>query len=158
MTTAIRPFRDGDGVSCERLLRALPEWFGIEASLVEYVHDTTRLPSWIAERDRQAIGFITIRMHNPLAAEIHCMAVAPGHHRRGVGAAMVRFVEEHLAARGVQYLQVKTVGPSRPDEFYDRTRRFYEAMGFVRLEEFPTLWPGNPCLLLVKTLDGRIAG
>jgi hypothetical protein len=31
-------------------------------------------------------------------------------------------------------------------------RRFYEARGFVPLEEFPDFWPGNPCLLLVKRL------
>ena len=72
----------------------------------------------------------------------------------GVGAAMVRFVEAHLAAQGVRFFQVKTVGPSRPDEFYERTRRFYEVTGFTPLEEFPSLWPGNPCLLLVKALGG----
>jgi len=25
-------------------------------------------------------------------------------------------------------------------------------MGFAPLEELPDLWPGNPCLILVKTL------
>jgi hypothetical protein len=47
---------------------------------------------------------------------------------------------------------VKTLGPSRPSEGYERTRRFYEARGFVALEEIHGLWEGNPCLLMVKRL------
>ena len=41
---------------------------------------------------------------------------------------------------------------SRPDKGYERTRRFYEARGFVALEEIHGLWDGNPCLLMVKRL------
>jgi hypothetical protein len=40
-----------------------------------------------------------------------------------------------LRARSVEFLQVKTLGPSRPDERHDRTRRFYEHMGLRPLEE-----------------------
>jgi hypothetical protein len=53
----------------------------------------------------------------------------------------------------VRYLQVKTLGPSQPDEDYQKTLRFYVALGFTPLEEFRSLWPENPCLLLVKSLD-----
>ncbi|KAB7124131.1 N-acetyltransferase, partial [Bifidobacterium longum] len=36
---------------------------------------------------------------------------------------------------------------------YDQTIRFYESVGFERLEVFPTLWDAwNPCLVLVKKL------
>ena len=58
----------------------------------------------------------------------------------------------YLRARGVEYLQVKTLGPSDPDEGYARTRAFYEARGFVALEEIHGLWEHNPCLLMVKRL------
>ena len=80
------------------------------------------------------------------------MGVPPRWHRRGVGGAMIRFVEEELRGDGCEFLQVKTLGPSRPDEHYELTRRFYEAQGFRPPEEFADLWPGNPCLLLVKRL------
>jgi hypothetical protein len=44
-------------------------------------------------------------------------------------------------------LTVKTLSPSRPDPNYAGTRRFYEAVGFLPIEEFPTLWgANNPCL------------
>jgi hypothetical protein len=58
-----------------------------------------------------------------------------------------------LADDGVLFLQVKTMGPSRPDANYERTRAFYFARGFHGLEEFPTLWePPNPTLQMVKVI------
>jgi ribosomal protein S18 acetylase RimI-like enzyme len=144
--------RGGEHAFCERVLRSLPDWFGIEESLVQYVRDTQTLPTWIAVHGEHDIGFVTLREHNPRAAEIHCIAVLPEAHRHGVGRAMVRHVEHHLRARGFRFLQVKTLGPSRTCAHYELTRRFYLAVGFTPLEEFPTLWPGNPCLLLVKSL------
>ena len=47
---------------------------------------------------------------------------------------------------------MKTLGPSHLDPGYERTRCFYEAQGFVPLEELHDLWDENPCLLLVKRL------
>lgn len=149
---AIHPTGEQD---CEAILRALPGWFGIESSLLEYVADTRKHPTWLAWetlRSTEPRGFITIRRHFPRSAEVHCIAVAPGIHRRGVGRALVTHVENLLRRDGVQFLQVKTLGPSRPDANYERTRLFYEGLGFVPLEEFLTLWPGNPALQMVKLL------
>jgi uncharacterized damage-inducible protein DinB len=53
------------------------------------------------------------------------------------------------------FLQVKTLGPSHPDAGYKKTRQFYSSMGFQPLEEIPDLWPGNPCMLMIKTLGQR---
>jgi GNAT superfamily N-acetyltransferase len=69
------------------------------------------------------------------------MAVEPAVHRLGIGRALVQALEADLAADGVQLLQVKTLGPSRPDAGYDQTRRFYASMGFLPLEEIGDLWP-----------------
>jgi hypothetical protein len=80
------------------------------------------------------------------------MAVDPGMHRRGAGCALVKTLEADLIADGVEFLQVKTLGPSLPDAGYDKTRQFYTRMGFRPLEEIGGLWPGNPCLIMVKTL------
>ncbi len=78
------------------------------------------------------------------------MGVERDVHRRGVGTALVEAAERYLSRLGTEYLQVKTVGPSRPSPAYEGTRRFYESLDFAPLEEIHELWPGNPCLILVK--------
>ena len=55
----------------------------------------------------ETCGFITVRQHFDRSAEIHCIAVLPTWHRRGVGRAMIEFTENHLRGRGVEFLQVK---------------------------------------------------
>jgi GNAT superfamily N-acetyltransferase len=145
----------------ERLLRSLPEWFGVESSVVDYVASAARLPTYLAwpagEQDapgaqRDAVGALLAARHFPAAAEIYLMAVDPAMHRCGVGRALVEALERDLARDGVRLLQVKTLGPSDSDTGYRRTRLFYQAMGFEPLEEITGLWPDNPCLIMVKTL------
>jgi GNAT superfamily N-acetyltransferase len=133
---------------CERILRALPEWFGIEEATAAYIRDVGSLPTFAVGDD----AFLSVKLHNPRAAELYVMGVRPDLHGRGLGTALLSAAEEHLRGEGVEYLQVKTLGPSDPDPGYARTRRFYEARGFVPLEELHDLWEQNPCLLLVKRL------
>ncbi len=139
--------------ACEPILRALPQWFGIEEATAHYVRQTDRLPTLRATLDGEVAGFLTFNRHGAHAAEIDVMAVRPEWHRRGVGRALLAEAEAYLRQRGVEYLQIKTLSPAHPDENYARTRQFYRAMGFRPLEEFPELWgPANPCLQMVKCL------
>jgi len=149
---SIRPLSDDEATDCERILHALPEWFGIEESLVQYVRDTTRMETIVAVEDGDIIGFLTVRRHGPSSAEIHAIAVQPDRHGRGVGRALVEAAERELRADGTEFFQVQTLGPSRANEHYERTRGFYERRGFRPLEE-NNLWGDvNPCLILVKHL------
>lgn len=138
----------------ERLLRQLPEWFGIEDSVREYVDDALRMPTYVVrDEGRRVIGILLVHRHFPAAAEVHLMAVDRAWHRHGVGRALLSAAEDDLAGDGVAFLQVKTLSASRDDPNYARTREFYVAQGFVPLEEFPLLWnEANPCLQLVKSL------
>lgn len=38
----------GRSADCERILHALPDWFGIESSIVEYVEEVATLPTFVA--------------------------------------------------------------------------------------------------------------
>lgn len=146
----------GQSVACEPILRALPDWFGIEEAIIHYVKEIEQLPTFTAQVEGRVVGFLSIKQHYPYAAEMYVMGVLPAYHRAGMGRALVRSAEEYLRAKGVAYLQVKTLGPSHPDRFYARTRAFYEAMGFRPLEEFSQIWDAaNPCLIMVKGLGEK---
>jgi GNAT superfamily N-acetyltransferase len=136
----------------ERILRALPDWFGIESALVNYVEDARSHPVIGARVDQRVVGILVQHETSDVASEVHLLAVEPGLHRRGVGRALMAAAEARLTGTAVRLFHVKTLGPSDPDEHYARTRAFYESLGFLPLEELADLWPGNPCLILVKPL------
>ncbi len=148
----VRPADDTDRRACEPVLRALPAWFGIEAAIVDYCKQLLTLPTWVAVDHDTVVGFVAVTVHTPYAAEITVMAVAPTHHRRGIGKALVDEAERYARARGCEFFQVKTLGPSRPCAEYEQTRAFYCHCGFRPFEEIHGLWPGNPCLVMVKGL------
>lgn len=149
----IEAARTGQGAVCEPILRALPRWFGIEEATQHYIEHTNVHPTIVAFDGEAAVGFLALMTHFQYTAEIYVMAVLPEYHRRGVGRALVAAAEADLRARGCEYLQVKTLAESHPDDGYQRTRRFYHAMGFRDLEVFSELWgTSNPCLQLIKRL------
>lgn len=149
----IAPPAPGNAALTEPILRALPDWFGIEEATRHYVAYTQDNPTYIAYDGAAAVGFLSPKQHSPYAAEIYVMAVLPAYHRHGVGRALVQTLEADLRTRGVEYMQVKTLADTDPDEGYQRTRAFYRAVGFRDLEVFPDLWSAdNPCLQLVKRL------
>jgi ribosomal protein S18 acetylase RimI-like enzyme len=143
----------GRSSCCEPILRALPQWFGIEEATEQYVKEIEAHPTLLARAGEDVVGFLTLVDHNAYSAEIQVMGVLPEAQRKGVGAALMRAAEDHLRQRGFEYLQVKTLSPRHPDKNYARTRAFYLAMGFRPLEERPELWgTQNPCLQMIKAL------
>ena len=132
------------------ILGALPEWFGIPESTRQYIAESENMPFWAAFDRGKAVGFLALKETSPAAAEIFVMGVHPEYHRTGVGRELYRSFEAYAREHGYTFAQVKTVQMGRYAE-YDRTNRFYLAMGFQELECFPTLWDeGNPCQVYVK--------
>jgi len=149
----ILPPEVGRSEACERILRELPKWFGIEESLLDYVEAAKTMPTLLAMDGEEAVGFLTINRHFPESAEVFCTGLLPSHHRRGIGSRMQAAAEEWLVADDCRFLQVKTLAEEAENESYALTRKFYRAMGFAPLEMFPELWDEwNPCLVLVKDL------
>ena len=150
--TRTRRLQPGEADVCEQILRSLPDWFGIEDAIVQYRRDLDRMETLVAVLGEEVIGFLAIHEHNAHSAEIHVVAIRPESHRRGIGRALFAHAEGLLRGRSIEFLQVKTLGPSRPDKSYDRTRDFYMAMGFRPLEENKLWGERNPCLIMVKHL------
>ena len=100
------------------------------------------------------VGFISVKTHTPVAAEVYVMGVKRPWHRRGIGRALIEGVVQLAMSQGIQFLTVKTLSPLNDDPNYARTRLFYEAVGFLPIEEFPTLWgPENPCLFMLQPIN-----
>jgi len=136
---------------CDKTLRALPQWFGVEKSIVDYVSQVRSLPFFAACEDGAVIGFAALKIHSAYAAEIAVMGVLPEYHRRRTGAKLLHSCEQYCLAHSIEFLTVKTLDASCEYEPYERTRRFYLKAGFRPLEVFPLLWDAeNPCLLLAK--------
>lgn len=134
------------------ILLDLPEWFGLPDSTEMYIRESAQMPFYAAMAEEEAAGFIALKKTSPYAAEVYVMGVKKCQHRHGIGRALMETFLNRACAEGCEYAQVKTVAEGYYEE-YNRTRLFYEAMGFRALEVFPTLWDAwNPCLVMVMKL------
>ncbi len=148
----VRRLEPADIPTCERILRGLPDWFGLEDVNRRYIGDLAVLPAFVACVGDDLLGFLAVRHHNSYTSEIEVLAVDRKAHRRGVGRALVDAAEADLRRRGSRLLEVKTLGPSHPDEGYRKTRAFYTALGFLPLEETNLWGPDQPSLIMVKVV------
>lgn len=82
--TITGPLLDQSAV-CDAVLRALPDWFGIEEAIRHYTAEVAALPTWLTHAGGEAVGFLSIKPHSPAAAEIYVMGILPACQRQGLG-------------------------------------------------------------------------
>ena len=90
-----------------------------------YVRDGVPLSLGFCEPERMTEG-----TWNLLA-----IGVRPDHQGTGIGTAMLRYLEGHLAAQGERVLLIETMGTAQ----FERTRSFYRKHGYTeeaRIREF----------------------
>ncbi|MFQ5911278.1 MAG: GNAT family N-acetyltransferase, partial [Thermoplasmata archaeon] len=75
------------------------------------------------------VGFI-LSSSSSEKAEIKWIGVAPGFHRRGIGSELFLAAERELRSAGTEEIRVKTVAAETEYEPYEKSRAFYERMGF----------------------------
>ena len=138
---------------CEKIILSLPNWFGLESANKEYIEKVANTTFYAAYMFDNVVGFFSIISHFPQTSEIYVCGILSEYHRLGIGNKLLTVIEKDLKKKGVKFLTVKTLSASHPDKGYANTRKFYEAVGFVPLEEFKELWgKENPCLFMVKEL------
>jgi GNAT superfamily N-acetyltransferase len=139
----------------EHLTARLPQWFGQPESNRHYAEQAERLGAWVARYDGQEIGLLLLKRHSVASAEIYWLAVDPDHHRRGIGRALIETVERWLTQQNVRFLFVMTLHPDDPYEPYQRTRAFYQSIGFelvLSTRAGPTGSSTNPLAYYLKLL------
>lgn len=134
------------------ILEELPEWFGIPEAREEYIQESAGAPYFCASREERPVGFLYLKQTGRDTMEVAAMGVRKEAQRAGVGKALVEAAKQAAREQGCSFLQVKTVQMGRY-EVYDRTNRFYQALGFKEFEVFPTLWDEcNRCQIYVMAL------
>lgn len=136
------------------VLEALPEWFGNQQALDEYVEEVIGFPYYVAlNSDNKAIGFFSLKIHYQQTGDIFVCGVHPEYHHNGIGKALYRAAEDYFIEKGCKYVIVKTLSDTVDFEPYARTRRFYESIGFEPLITLTEMWDEkNPCLIMFKSL------
>lgn len=139
-------------IAARLVLEGLPDWFGIAEARENYIRESRGKPFFCAFLEGRPVGFLYLKETGKDTAELAVMGVLEACHRQGVGRALFEAAKGEAAARGYSFLQVKTVQMGKYAE-YDRTNRFYLALGFKEFEVFPDLWDrNNPCQVYVMAL------
>ena len=135
------------------ILEALPDWFGVPESREKYIRESAGQPFFAAFEGDAAEGFLCLKETGEATVELAVMGVRQDRHRRGLGKALFERAKVYALERGYAFMQVKTVKMGCYED-YDRTNRFYRALGFRELEVFPELWgEENPCQVYVTALS-----
>ncbi len=134
------------------ILEALTDWFAIPDAREYYISESADKTMLVSEENGKPNGFLYLKKTGRDTAEIAVLGVLPECHRKGYGRKLVEAAKQIAVEKGYSFLQVKTVQMGRYEE-YDRTNRFYLALGFKEFEVFPTLWDErNPCQIYVMSL------
>jgi ribosomal protein S18 acetylase RimI-like enzyme len=81
--------------------------------------------------------------------DLYWIAVSPAFHGTGVGSELLRFVEEHIRAKGGRLLIAETSSTPK----YEKTRAFYERKGFERRASIKDYYrPGDDLVIYGKYL------
>ncbi|MDO5016454.1 MAG: GNAT family N-acetyltransferase [Eubacteriales bacterium] len=130
----------------------MPEGFVLPEAREEYIRESTNLDFFAAYNGDRPIGFIATRETGRDTLELYVMGVLEEYHRKGVGRALFERAKAAAARKSYSFLQVKTVQMGSYDN-YDRTNRFYQAVGFKEFELFPSLWDeNNHCQIHIMSL------
>ena len=149
--------RRQDPSAVDRILRSLPEWFGVEEAIEGYTTSASRQESFLAVVNNQTVGVALLSRHFKESAELTLIAVDAKHRGDRIGRALLDALESALIADDCQLLQVHTVGPSFEDAAYSQTRAFYRKAGFLPVQEFDRIdWDG-PTLVMVKPIMQKSA-
>lgn len=134
------------------VLESLPEWFGIPESREKYITESENKIFFCAYENGSPVGFLYLNETGNATVELYVMGVLKEFHRNGIGRKLFRRAKKAARKKGYSFIQVKTVRPGKYEE-YDRTNKFYLALGFQEFEAFPQLWDEkNPCQIYVMSL------
>ena len=135
------------------ILRKLPDWFGVEESLQDYVNTVYKYSFWAAFDKEKCIGFFSGKIHHNRTGDIYVCGVDPEYHGKGIGTSLFNELEGYCKRNNCEYIIVKTVDETDSQKAYGKTVKFYESIEFRKLITIPEVWDEyNPCLIMIKKI------
>jgi len=128
---------------CDITLRVLPSWFGNESAIVDYAEKVKEMPFYAAYDESVSVGFVAVKVHNPYTAEVCVMGILKDYHRQGIGKRLIECCEKYCKDNKMDFLTVKTLDESSKSRSYEKTRLFYQSVGFF--------WEQNITAIINKT-------
>ncbi len=138
--------------ACADILATLPDWFGQPDANAAYQRNIVQKQTFLAPGPANPLGLIALDIHFETTAEIWVLAVRQGHHRMGLGRALMHTALAAARGQSCTRALVQTLSPRSPDPGYRATRAFYTAMGFRPLVEFNRTDPLNPMMWMERAL------
>ncbi len=136
-----------------KILRDLPEWFGIEESTLEYIENVRRYPFVVAYDKDTPVGFYSVREENSDVLDMYVLGVLKKYHNRGVGTKLQSFVEDYARRKEYRFLMVLTLAEKVQNEEYLLTRKFYLKQGFIDFYQNDDIFDkNNPCQIMIKNI------
>ena len=150
---AIRPARRSDIPAIKSVVMDAelfpPEM--LDDMVAGYLEENTRDIWFVAVADGQVVGFGYCEPERMTSGTWNLLAIGilASYRGRGIGAAMMRYLENRLRTDGARVLVVETMGTPA----YARTRAFYRSNGYAeeaRIREFYE--PGGDKIVFWKHL------
>ena len=158
MTISIRPMTAADKPAVMNILRNTLEFLPAEVIVAEEVIDAYLAdPSGsgyytiVAEVDSKVTGYASYGP-TPLTEgtwDLYWIAVARNNQGKGIGIALMRFVEKKIIDAKGRLILIET--SSKPE--YNKTRRFYAGLSYEEICQIADFYaPGDNLVMLLKRL------
>lgn len=137
-----------------KVLRDLPEWFGIEESTKEYIEKVVEYPFIVAYVDNEAVGFYSLREENKDVLDMYVLGVLRKCHNKGVGTRLQEYVNDYARVKKYKYMMVITLAKKANNYEYSLTRKFYLKMGFNDFYQNDKIFDSfNPAQILIRSVN-----
>ena len=126
-----------------------------EKGLISLSNDLKTQKVYGAYSGDELLAFIIFREADTSALEITWLAVSPESRGLGIGTLLVKDSLSLLSDKKYKICYVKTLAEIVKDKGYEKTRNFYQKLGFNSLEiinPYPGWDKDNPCQILAVSL------
>jgi len=103
-------------------------------SLTELLRDFERMSFYVYKSEGRIVGVAALEVEGEERGRIHWVYILPEYQRRGIGTALVRYVEQKAKEIGLKRLRLLTVGQA------DWAVSFYKKLGYALADKVERPW------------------